>query len=173
MVKGGCVEENSTSPLSHAAIFAPHKVSVVIFSQFFSQTVKHHRSWKRLTFPFGWLAKEARDQAIPLSLARDPDAKHLSDNWEQVRDKNDKEAKCDGYLCFFRSLFIGTSSDFELLPIIVKFEAVAQKKDYEGEHCQEEGGQERVTLLIVVLVEVNVEVADDERPGDDEGKEES
>lgn len=72
------------------------------------------------------LTEEARDEAVPLSLARDPDAKHLSDNGEQVRDENDEKTDCDGDLSLFRGLFIGISSDFQLLPVVVEFEAVAE-----------------------------------------------
>ena len=70
--------------------------------------------------------QEAGHQAIPLAHAGKPDAKHLSEDRQEIRDQDDAEADSYAYLGLLRVRVAMPAADLHLLPVIYELEDVAQ-----------------------------------------------
>ena len=106
----------ATAVLSEALTIARESVRIFL-CKLVSQVIKYYWSCVGIGI-LGRLTKKPRDQVIPLSLARDPNAKHLGDDGEEVRDQNDQEARCDWYFGLFS---VAVLTDFHHVAIVPVF----------------------------------------------------
>jgi hypothetical protein len=89
------IEDVAAAILGHAPVVT-HEVTSVVLGQLGSQVIQDDGACVGRIVIFRGLTKETGDQVVPLSLAGDPNAKHLGDDGEEVADKEDEEGCSDG-----------------------------------------------------------------------------